>query len=503
MFRKITPHHDFFGAACPRLILHCLVFMIFANWAAAAQLKAKLLSPDAEALDRLGWSCATNGHFAACGVFGDSDFGSNSGSVYVFTQSDDATSWGQPLKLTASDAAAYDSFGWAVAMDGQSLIVGSPGDDDSGLSSGAAYVFVYDQVTGWTQQAKLLPSDGAANDEFGFSVSIKGDLAAVGAHYDADMGSYSGSVYIFRRSGVLWTQEAKLNASDEISWDKFGSSVALADQAVAVGALEADGGASSSGAAFVFRCVNGLWTQEAKLIAFDAETSDRLGVSIAFDGDTVIAGAEGDESYTGAVYVFEREDDVWSTKAKWTAINSATGNTFGDAVAMSGKTVIVGGYNGPAVVFVKDAGNWRRQVELDSQGGHYGCSVALAGSCALIGAYFNCDLATNAGAAYVYSLVAMPQVSSSQAVTRDRTPTWYWTAGGGGTGEFRYQLDSWDNGGWEETSLTSWTPLADLAFGVHTLYVQEADELGLWSAMGSFAVTVEFYNGVGQWENYQ
>ena len=149
------------------------------------------------------------------------------------------------FKLTASDAAAHDRFGQSVSIDGDYAIVGANGNDDAGTGSGSAYIFVR-SGTNWTQQAKLTASDAAEGDHFGTSVSISGDYAIVGAHANDDGGSYSGSAYIFVRSGTNWTEQAKLTASDANGADEFGISVSIDGDYAIVGAYRDDDGGQNS-----------------------------------------------------------------------------------------------------------------------------------------------------------------------------------------------------------------------------------------------------------------
>ena len=167
------------------------------------------------------------------------------------------TNFIQNTKLLATDGAAYDSFGWSVAISGDTMVVGAYQDDDKGVWSGSAYVFTRD-TSGWTQCAKLLASDGAVGDYFGRSVAISGDTVVVGAYSDGDKGNNSGSAYIFTRdaAGSLtsgWTQHAKLLASDGAANDYFGYSVAIDGDTVVVGAYQDDDNGSSSGSAYVFK----------------------------------------------------------------------------------------------------------------------------------------------------------------------------------------------------------------------------------------------------------
>ena len=139
-------------------------------------------------------------------------------------------------KLTASDAAADDVFGNGfVSISGDTAVVGAYLNDDAGTDSGSAYVFVRNG-TSWTQQAKLTASDAAAGDQFGFAVSISGDTAVVGAFGNDDAGSNSGSAYVFVRSGTSWTQQAKLTASDAAAGDGFGVPVSISGDTAVVGA---------------------------------------------------------------------------------------------------------------------------------------------------------------------------------------------------------------------------------------------------------------------------
>jgi len=198
--------------------------------------QAKLTASDAAVLDAFGRSVSVSGDTAVVGA---------SGSVYVFARS--GSSWTQEAKLTASDAAAGDGFGISVSISGGTAVVGAKYDDDAG----SAYVFTRSGST-WTQQAKLTASDAAAYDWFGDPVSVSGDTAVVGANGNDDAGSASGSAYVFKRSGSTWTQQAKLTASDAAAGDLFGWSVSVSGDTAVVGASSNDDAGSASGSAYVF-----------------------------------------------------------------------------------------------------------------------------------------------------------------------------------------------------------------------------------------------------------
>ncbi len=237
--------------------------------------QAKLTAFDAAAIDQFGYSVAISGDTAIVGAYGDDDAGSASGSAYVFVRS--GTTWSQQAKLTALDAAASDQFGYSVAISGDTAIVGAYLDDDAGSASGSAYVFVRSGTT-WSQQAKLTASDGAASDLFGYSVAISGDTAIVGAYGDDDAGSDSGSAYVFVRSGTTWSQQAKLTALDAAAVDCFGYSVAISGDTAIVGAYLDDDAGSASGSAYVFVRSGTTWSQQAKLTASDGAASDQFGI---------------------------------------------------------------------------------------------------------------------------------------------------------------------------------------------------------------------------------
>ena len=161
------------------------------------------------------------------------------------TAGDLTSGWTQVAKLTADDGAASDEFGISVSIDGDTVVVGAHADDDKGSHSGSAYVFTRDTAgdlaSGWTQVAKLTADDGAAYDEFGYSVSIDGDTVVIGANKDRDKGINSGSAYVFTRATASdlasgWTQVAKLTADDGAADDYFGSSVSIDGDTVVIGA---------------------------------------------------------------------------------------------------------------------------------------------------------------------------------------------------------------------------------------------------------------------------
>ncbi|HNX33240.1 MAG TPA: FG-GAP repeat protein [Kiritimatiellia bacterium] len=393
--------------------------------------QTKLTAGDGAAGDCFGYSVALAGDIALVGVYGDDDKGADSGSAYVFTRS--GASWAQQAKLTASDGAAGDCFGSAVALCGDTALVGAHMDDDKGTDSGSAYVFTR-SGTAWAQQAKLIASDGAVSDYLGHSVSLSGDTALIGAHLDDDKGSNSGSAYVFTRSGTVWTQQAKLTAADGAAGDSFGYAVALSGDTAAVGAFRDDDKGADSGSAYVFTRSGSTWNQQAKLAAADGAEGDGLGISVAVSGDTALAGADGDDDKgadSGSAYVFIRTGTTWSQQAKLIAGDGSSGDWLGHSVALTNGTALVGAHgdddkgtdSGSAYVFTRSGTVWSQQAKLVAADGvvgdGFGVALALSGDTALVGAYADDGLdasggtVVDQGSAYVFTL------TGAMAVTLD------------------------------------------------------------------------------------
>ena len=291
----------------------------------------KLTALDGALADFFGVSVSINGDVAIIGASDDDDNGHGSGSAYIFRFDPLMLEWFQEAKLTASDGAALDDFGESVSISGtpgnEVAIVGAKGDDDNGLGSGSAYVFV-EPVGGWmnmTQTAKLTASDGAADDRFGQSVSISGtsgnEVAIVGAHGDDDNGDASGSAFVFEEPVGGWvnmTQTTKLHASDATAGDQFGKSVSISstpgNEVAIVGAHLNDDSGSGSGSAYIYRFNGVTWDEEQKLLASDGADGDLFGFFVSIGGasgnELAIVGAYADDdngNASGSAYVFELE----------------------------------------------------------------------------------------------------------------------------------------------------------------------------------------------------
>jgi hypothetical protein len=383
------------------------------NWSVPVTLvteRQKLLASDGATADQFGCSVFISGDYAIVGALYDDDKGSNSGSAYIFKWN--GTSWSQQQKLTASDGAAGDWFGTSVSISGDYVIVGASRDDDNGTDSGSAYIFTPNDIdpNNWVQQQKLTASDGAVSDNFGYSVSISGDYAIVGAYRDDDNGTDSGSAYIFKWDGTSWSQQQKLTASDGAVWDYFGRSVSISGDYAIVGA-ENNGG---KGSAYIFKRNGTIWSQQAKLTASDRATNDYFG-SVSINGDYAIVGAYGDDGGgddggKGSAYIFNRDGTSWSQQQKLTASDGAAWAYFGRSVSISGDYVIVGAEendaSGSAYIFWRDGISWSQQAKLTASDGaagdYFGWSVSISGDYAIVGASYDDDKGTDSGSAYIF-----------------------------------------------------------------------------------------------------
>ena len=282
-------------------------------WALQGKISA---SSDGSSDDLFGISVAVSGDTIVVGAVGDDDNGIGSGSAYVFTRN--GTVWTLQEKLTASDGVFDDEFGNSVAVDGDTIVVGADLDDDSGTNSGNAYVYTR-TGTIWALQEKLTASDGASGNSFGFSVAVNGDTIVVGAFLDDDNGSDSGSAYVFIRTGTIWALQGKITASDGASFDLFGVSVDVDGDTIVVGADNDDDNGRESGSAYVFTRTQTVWALQENLTASDGAAVDQFGSSVAVNGDMIVIGAIFDDDIgvdSGSAYVFTRTGTVWALQKK-------------------------------------------------------------------------------------------------------------------------------------------------------------------------------------------
>jgi hypothetical protein len=289
--------------------------------------QTKLIPSDAPLDGNFGYSVSLDGDTALIGVPADD----GKGSVYVFTHN--GSNWTQQAKLLASDGQIYDYFGYSVSLSDDTALIGAFGDENH---TGSAYVFIH-TGTSWTQQAKLLALDGIANDWFGYSVSLFGDTALIGACAADD---WNGSAYIFARTGSIWTQQTKLLTLDGAT-GHYGESVFLDESTAIIGTPY--GGRLCSGSAYVFTGSNGTWAQQANLTANDKNINDNFGRSVCLDDDTALIGAPCDDDSKGSAYVFTRLGNTWMQQEKLLASDGEAHDLFGwSSVSLDGETALIG-----------------------------------------------------------------------------------------------------------------------------------------------------------------
>ena len=233
-----------------------------------------------------------------------------SGSAYIFKRTEGI--WIQEAKLVPSDASSYDHFGYSVSIDGNRALVSAVYDDtEFGDATGSAYVFNFDGSQ-WIESSKLQAADAETGDNFGHSVSISGDRALIGAYGEDGVATFAGAAYVFHVEHGQWSEESKLTASDGYANDNFGWSVSLSGNIAVVGAYDDKDNGSASGSAYTFQLQAGQWTQVAKLLPSDGDESDYFGWSVCISGSNAITGAHrNDDNFTdsGSAYVYELMED--------------------------------------------------------------------------------------------------------------------------------------------------------------------------------------------------
>jgi hypothetical protein len=386
---------------------------------------AELVGSDSGQYDVFGISLALSGNTALIGASGhtvNSKYAQGAAYVFVF----DGTSWVQQQELLASDGAASDAFGVSVALSGGTAVVGAQNKTvDASSGQGAVYVFTLTGST-WTQQQELTASDGAANSSFGDSVAISGDTILVGSYHKTfGTNTFQGAAYVFAQSGDVWSQQQELTATDGAAGDDFGYSVALSGATALVGAYSKTVDShANQGAAYVFVSNAGTWTQQQELTTSEGAAGDDFGCAMALSGTTALVGAYGKafgaNTFQGAAYVFTSSGDTWTQLQQLTATDGAQYDEFGNSVALSGTLALVGADNkaaagamfgqggeGAAYAFQFSGGKWTQQQQFSSGDSglidELGYAVAISGTTAFVGAP-NKTLGTNGsqGQTYVF-----------------------------------------------------------------------------------------------------
>lgn len=383
-----------------------------------------------------------------------------------------AQSWQEVSKFVASDRSEGNEFGEVVAISGQYAVVGVPkeSEDENGNNpiQNAGAVYLYEFIDGsWTQVQKIVPSERALGDSFGSSVALSDDFLAIGAINEAEDAegnnsfSGAGAVYIFQKINGTWIQTQKLVASDRngLTISNFGSAVSLSGSTLAVGAkreakdLDGLNPQVGAGAVYLFQYEENNWTEIQKIIAFDRNSEDEFGASVSMSSNYLIVGAslqdldengENEITNAGAGYVFEKNNDTWEFTKKLVSTNRNSDDFFGCSVSISHNYIVIGAFfededsmdentlNGAGSAYIYKRGNeeWNFYQKIAASdrefGARFGASVCISNFRIVVGALFEdknenaLSPLSDAGAAYVYSLINNQWVETAKHVPAER-----------------------------------------------------------------------------------
>ena len=349
-----------------------------------------------------------------------------------------AADWAQKQKILSTPRGVGAQFGNAVAISGNTMVIGARHDSTTASQAGAAVVYVRNG-TNWTQQAKLLANDGALGDKFGYSVAVSGDTVVIGAYNDDGAFADTGSAYVFSRNGTTWTQQQKLTAGDGTASDEFGNAVAIQEDLIAVGAHFADlPSNAAAGSVYLFQRSGTAWALTQKLIPipgpfplpagfvqkpfvnYSPILGDHFGESIAMNGGKMAVGASTSDlpaTSAGAVYVFAGGGGTYAMEQKLVIPDGTNGDIFGCSVALDGNTLVGGARDdspvigksayGAAYVFEFAGGLWNPQGKLMAADGaqvdRFGWSVAVSKDVVAIGAREDdTTVGPDAGSVYLF-----------------------------------------------------------------------------------------------------
>lgn len=386
----------------------------------------KITASDGAAHDQFGWSVSISGDLGVVGAkFDNCTFvGRDCGSAYIYRFS--GTTWIEEQKLIAHDVTTFDNFGYSVAISGDVVVVGAPFKECStGTLCGSVYVYRFNGMT-WEEEQKLVGSDIGSIDRFGYSVSIDGDVAVVGAFAkNCAVGRFCGAAYVYRYNGTAWIEEQKLTASVMAALDHFGWSVSISGDLLVVGApLNDCSDGELCGAAYLYRFNGTSWVEEQKLIASDIAAFDRFGRFVSISGDVTIVGSIFDctaRTNCGSAYVYRFNGTSWVEEQKLIDSGTSTDNWVGFSVTINGDVAVVGvfvfnctarkdcGTTGTAYVYRFNGTNWVEvQTLTDSHTDAvdwFGISVSVDDNVVFVGADRDyCVAGEKCGSVYIFDL---------------------------------------------------------------------------------------------------
>ena len=305
--------------------------------------KSKLQASDGYTGQKFGYSVSISADFILIGAYSDDQISNNSGAAYIFKRDTVTGNWTEMQKLYASDSSFYSWFGYSVSLLGDHAIIGAPRYFNDSVETGAAYIYKWNGSV-WFEEAKLVPQNGVGGGQsFGNSVSIFGDYASIGAYGDEGLGGYPGATYIFHNNNSNWIQQAKLNASEINLNHHFGCSVSIYEDYVAIGSYLAPN--TTGGAVFVFHRNDTTWTEEATLEGSSNFYPIYFGYSVSMDGDYLVVGAPNEDTNgnnAGCTYIFKRNGIDWTEQTKLLASDGTEGDKMGWSVFIEDDEIFVG-----------------------------------------------------------------------------------------------------------------------------------------------------------------
>lgn len=327
-----------------------------------------------------------------------------------------------------------DGFGKSVAVSGSTIMVGAPGGRIDELTPSAVYVFGPEGGT-WTQRQKLIPADNVKFSAFGAALAISGDTAVIGAEGAAVEGhDFPGAAYVYVRSGETWMLQQKLFAVDGtgapvgLNGEGFGNAVSISGDTVLVGAKQTNG---SFGAAFVFVRSGATWSLQQKLTGKNQMLAELFGASVSVSGDTAVVGAPFGMN-GGVGYIFARSAAVWTLQQQVQPSDAHAYDGFGSAVSVSETTAFVGPYP-----FVRSGATWTPQTKLapPDESWDFGAPVSISGTTVIFGASFVTGPNSIQGAAYLFTQsgatwTASPRIAAADGMAGDSFGGSVSTAGG-------------------------------------------------------------------------
>lgn len=382
--------------------------------------ESRVTHPAADDWDRFGDAVAISGHWALIGAYGVGPGTYGTGAAYFYKW--DGASWNYVQTVSGSDTVEDDTFGTALALDGNRALIGAPRHNPATSTdeAGAVYFFEWNG-SNWVERQKLTSGDADRLDRFGTAVSLSGDRAVIGAKWDRPSGFPTGAAYVFEFDGTSWTERQKLTASDGEDDDNFGIATALWSNWIAVSATGVDTPeVPSAGAVYLYELDGVHWVERQKLGPPEAQPETWFARSVAIDAGRLLVGAHAEDHHglirAGAAYLYELDGTSWGLRQKLVAQDPTRAAVFGWDVDLAGDYALVGAYgdgsppeqSGAAYLFFWNGTGWTTKQKFvipgSTNANQFGWAVAVAPAHALVGAPETTDEGrTNTGVAYVFN----------------------------------------------------------------------------------------------------